>query len=270
MYWRLHKAIFREKLDEALNILDNDNIQVVDGNILSLPVPFTSINEPALALTTLQDARQIMNHSKLIPWLFYNYTDYCVSHWMSNLSDDLPILNRNGIFLPSGLLSTINSKILNSISNQHKVFIRPNSGNKVFTGYSIHIDNWEYDTHIISEKTNPETMLMISPHVDLSPVEWRCWIVNNELAAYSPYSWEDELTWYKAPEQVLELANKVAKSKFQVDVTYVLDIVSDLDNHYYINEINATSTSGIYDVPLIDLLPALRTLSQNEYSLIED
>jgi hypothetical protein len=270
MYWRIHQAIFRDKLDEALNILDGDIVQIVNGNILSLPVPFKSPDKPALALTTLQDARQIMSHTRLTPWLFYNYNDYCVSYWMSNLSDDLPILNKHCMFIPSGLLLSINSRLLHSLTNQHKVFIRPNSGNKAFTGYSIHVDNWDYEAHIINEKTNLETMLMISHHIDLSPIEWRCWIVNKQIVAYSPYSWEEDIKWFKAPDQVLELATKVATSKFQVDVTYVLDIVSDLNNNYYINEINATSTSGIYDVPLVELLPALRTLSQQEYSLTED
>jgi hypothetical protein len=59
----------------------------------------------------------------------------------------------------------------------------------------------------------------------LKDVEWRFWIVNREVVAYSPYSWQNEICWALAPNKVLKIAKLVAENPWQPDIAYVVDIV---------------------------------------------
>lgn len=269
MHWRLHTAIFLDRLSEATDILDEfgDTYTIIDGNDKAFNSKIiTNIQDtPTLGITTIQDTRNIHG----TPGLYYHPTNYNVSNWLPNLDQKLPILNKSAIFLPSGLLPTIHTKLLLSIANNNQVFIRPDSGNKLFTGCSININNWDYNISHITSKLNKETMVVIAPHVFLNDIEWRCWIVNNKVVAYSPYSWNNNIkidVRDAVPTNVLELATSVAEYSWQLDYTYVLDIVLDLNGVAYINEINATSTSGIYEVELDILLVELRNLAIAEYN----
>ncbi len=277
MYWRLHPAVFGNKIDEAVSILleREDTVQLIYNNSFRSNSLLDVTNLPTLALTTLQDARELSKQSSsknYTPLLYYNEYQYCVSYWLSNMSPNIPILNRRGVFLTSGMLPSIDTKLLHYLTkleyNTNKIFIRPNSGNKLFAGQSINIDNWEYEINRLSERINPESLVILAPHVELSPIEWRFWIVKGTVVAYTPYSWEQDITWTSAPDHVLKLAQLVASNTWQLDTTYVVDIVVDTHNDAYVNEINATSTSGTYDAPLRELLLSLRSLAIEEYNLL--
>jgi hypothetical protein len=63
MFWRLHKAIFADQMDKALEVIKElgDTCQVVSGTPSQLAeVPFFAIAQPTLAITTLQDAQRII------------------------------------------------------------------------------------------------------------------------------------------------------------------------------------------------------------------
>lgn len=266
MYWRLHQAIFKDRIIEAKEYLSKypDIVQVIQGHVWSADNPLVAEYMPALALTTIQDIRNIQTY-KYTPWFFYHNTNYSVSYWMSYLPN-IDFLNKQSMFIPCGLLKTFNKDILSSTSNEGKIFIRPNSGNKLFAGCVIELEDFEHEVNMIINKLSPENMVVISPYKKLHPVEWRFWIVNNHVIAYTPYSWEEDLEWKPAPFDALVLAHHVALSGFQIDATYVVDIVSDVNNKFYINEINATSTSGVYNVPFDKFFHPLRELSLQEYN----
>jgi ATP-grasp domain, R2K clade family 3 len=273
MFWRLHKAIFDTRIEEAKAIIESfgDTVQIVEGTVSKIaPVSVDKLSEPSMAITTLQDARQLLTKDyPSTPWLFYHTSKYDVSYWASRFPQDIPWLNRHGVFIPYGNLST-HPIIKNLAGEDNRVFIRPNSGNKVFTGFDIAVDDTfseELKKHMLFVRPEEETLCYVTPYKKIRDIEWRFWICEHEVVAYTPYSWGEDPELFKAPDSILELAEKVAKSNFNPDYAYVADFVLDSTGNPYLVEINAASTSGIYSVDLNKLLSGLRKTSIREYDM---
>lgn len=274
MYWRLHQAIFRDRLYEAVAIAQSfgDTVQAIEGNSLSLPESFRfDRGRPALAMTTLQDARRQNGFYKGLctPWLFFDEQNYSVSRWLPNIDHSIPVLNRSGIFVPFGELKCLPKALLESLGGElNSVFIKPDKGHKAFTGHSIPVSHWppEYGKGGIDSSIDHHILCFLSKDRRLEEYEWRFWIVNRTIAAYSPYSWRDHsLPWIKAPENVIAVAEQMASNPWQPDLSYVVDVVVDEEGVAFVNEINAASTSGVYATPLLPLMSSLREICHLEF-----
>ncbi|MDP3330563.1 MAG: ATP-grasp domain-containing protein [Methylococcaceae bacterium] len=273
MFWRLHTAVLGHQLHEAFEFLRDlgDEVQIVTGPVLTIdPVPQID-DQPAVAITTLQDARKQSGYfaGRCTPWLFYNETDYAVSKWMPKLGDDLPILNAGGILVPFGMLYSIPRNLLQAIASpEGKVFIKPDKGHKSFTGICLSVTNFNTELQEALGPLNldPEVLFYLAMAKQLKDVEWRFWIVNREVVAYSPYSWQNEICWALAPNKILKIAKLVAENPWQPDIAYVVDIVETPHGEVFVNEINAASTSGVYWAPIDDLLFSLREVAHAEFA----
>lgn len=273
MFWRLHKAIFGEEIDKALVVINSfsDKVQIVDGAPSKLEaVPFAQIGEPVLALTTLQDAQRLMRKDyPSTPWLFFNNTNYEVSYWLSHIDAFIPVLNRGCVFLPYSLIANISAELISAISGgTNKVFIKPNSGNKVFTGFSLDYSpsfGNDIKNQLLFSLPDPETLCVIASHVELQPIEWRFWIVRGKIIAYSPYSWDTEPQLSLPPQAVEEIAEKMAQNSWQPDYAYVADFAITKNGQAVLVEINAASTSGVYKADLTALLGGLREIATLEW-----
>lgn len=273
MFWRLHKAIFADKLDEALEVIQSlgDTFQVVNGTPSQLAeVPFKSIEEPVLSLTTLQDAQRLIRKDyPSTPWLFFNNNNYKVSYWLPRIDENIPVLNKEAIFLPVGLLRKLTSQQIDRIVPKgQKLFIKPDTGNKVFTGFSIINDEnfmENIKNNLMFSHIEPEELCVLSPHKDLEDIEWRFWIAEGKVIGYTPYAWESDPSFYEPPVSILEMANSMAKNNWQPDYIYVADFCQTKQGEVMLIEINAASTSGIYNAQLEKLLPAMRNTCIKEY-----
>ncbi len=272
MFWRLHTAIWGHQINEAYNFLTRlgDEVQIVTGSSLTMdPVPLIN-PQPALAVTTLQDARRQSGcfRGLCTPWLFYDETNYSVSSWLPRVQPSIPVLNRGGIWVPYGMLINLTDQLLRSVeSYDRKIFIKQDKGHKSFTGFSVFTElfHQEIKENIGYLNLDPDVMCFLSRHQQLKEIEWRFWIVNRVVAAYAPYSWDDDIPWSLAPEKILALAQDVAKNAWQSDLAYVVDIVETEHGGIFVNEINAASTSGVYSVPIEDLLSAFRNVAHREF-----
>lgn len=150
-----------------------------------------------------------------------------------------------------------------------RLFVRPDSGLKPFPGLVLdcqaqNLKTWADVASALAYDLRgqaPEKLVCLAPGYRLMPLEWRFWVVNRTVVASSPYSWEDGVVpWQAPPEAALKLAEAMAQNAWQPDIAYVVDVVQRQDGAapFYINELNAASTSGLYSVPFDALLPALR------------
>ncbi|HEY6437772.1 MAG TPA: ATP-grasp domain-containing protein, partial [Ignavibacteriaceae bacterium] len=183
----------------------------------------------------------------------FDENKYNVAYYMPRLDREIPVLNRNGCFLPFGMLDMLPEMIPGD-----RFFVRPNSGLKTFPGQVLDLSN--PTTIKVTQKTYhipSETLCWCSPEKYVDPTEWRVWINRGEVLAWTPYSWDQEPEWSPLPESVRNIAEAMSKNPWQPDLAYVVDVgVSNGDA--FLMELNAASTSGLYNVPLFDLLKGLR------------
>lgn len=277
--WRIHSALLSGREDELVEHLAGlgDSAQLVSGHWRELPRPLPCASA-ALALTTIQDARFVLQGKwEAVPGLYFDARKYDVSYWMPRIDEAIPVLNRRGLFVPAGTLATVPLPLWTQgfPGTNGLIFLRPDSGLKLFSGtvldcHARKIRNWR-DLAAVFHKVvggvQKEALLCIAPGVRLKPLEWRFWIVDRKVVASTPYSWDKEdIPWQSPPAEALYLAQEVAANEWQPDIAYVVDVVQVAmgDEPFWVNEINAVSTSGLYGVPFDPLIGALREAAMRE------
>jgi len=279
IFWRLHESILRDRVQEVAEYLQGigDRVQVVRGRYDSLagddaprdPLPGEI---GGIAITTIQEAKTgLQGRWKYPRMLFFDRESYHVSHWMPRIHLSVPVLNRRCLFVPIGMVQHLEFVA----QFGHSLFVRPNSGLKPFTGFPIdcrkeNIKSWfrlaQYldparpDSYAGIAGLDPSTMICISQHKELETTEWRFWIIDRKVVASTPYGWSGTgHPWQEPPPGALNIATQMANNKWQPDLAYVVDVVQTAeDGLFWLNEINAASTSGWYSARLDDLIPALR------------
>ncbi len=149
----------------------------------------------------------------------------------------------------------------------NKIFVRPNSGFKTFTGLPIHYD--EFDAEINSLKQlqtlTGEVLILVSNCKKISE-EYRFFIVNREVITGSQYKLNDELC-VKAgySEEAYSIAQEMAKNKWQPDIAYACD-VGIVNGSPKIIELNSFSSSGFYACDIPKIIHAIDRVAIMEYN----
>lgn len=261
MFWRLHKAIFKDRIDEAKAILEfaYDTVQVVSGPVSSLlPLEQSALTQPALALTTLQDIRLKTKNTSAVPFSYYNDNRYKVSYWLPKaIKYKIPTFNeRDSFWIPFGMLSTVSDKF--------PLFIKSDAGHKTITGQVI---NTVADILQI-RNVNHDEMVFCAPARAIGPTEYRFWIAENRIVGCSSYKWDaDKPANSDIPEEAYSIAIAAAQCRWTPDLAFVVDVAHDTTtNEYALLEYNCLTTSGIYDgVDLKQLFDALRQVATKEW-----
>lgn len=262
MLWRIHAGLAGTQLPAIKEWVaaQGDVLQVVDGPLRGLePPPLLEDGVPGLALTTLNDASRLDWNA--IPGRYWDAKMYQVSFYLPRLESAIPALNRGGVFLPVGCLHHLAHLGL----FEQGAFIRPDSGQKPFPGQALEAEQLKQASSDLMTryKLAPDLLCYCAPSRAVEPLEWRFWIVNREVVAWSPYAWESEEPWADAPSDVLEVARQMAANPWQPDIAYVAD-VAIAERNPYLLELNAASTSGLYQVPIDKLFSALRVAAHQE------
>lgn len=276
--WRIHSGLLNGREAELAVLLERlgDTAQFVDGPWRALPPP-PPAPDGGLALTIIQDVRKLLGHWQATPGLYFDLHKYDVSYWMPRVAEAIPVLNRRCLFTPAGALTSIPLPFWTSgfPMSDGLIFIRPDSGLKLFPGlvidcYASNARLWPAIAREFARAAPgvaPETMVCVAPGHQLNAVEWRFWVVDRRVVASTPYSWSEGLVpWQPPPAEALRTAQEMAENAWRPDIAYVVDVVqlAGGDQPFYLNEINAASTSGLYAVPFEPLVFALRDAVQRE------
>lgn len=272
--WRIHEGLADSRADELIRTIESngDAVQRISGHWRALPAPTAPSprERGGLALTTLQDAVKLLTGGWRAPRLLYfSEQRFNVSFWMPRLAPSIPVLNRGCLFIPVGALGSTAVPLGAFVTAESgQLFIRPDSGIKLFPGLVLDrreepLETWDDVARAFERQAGtqrPETLACVSLGRLLRHVEWRFWIVNRKVVASSPYSWDRApLGWMAPPPQALHIAEAMSQNPWQPDIAYVVDVVQLEDgNDFFLNELNAASTSGLYAVPFEPLVAALR------------
>lgn len=304
MFWRIHKRVIEDREREVLEILKKhgDVVQFIEGppSQQLAPPKCWAAEYGALAITTLNDARWLrakcVGWSQAVPGLYFDLRKYDVSHWMPRIERRIPVLNRDSIFVPYGLIETLPGTPT-ALFGEDRLFFRPDSGLKPFVGNTIAAPDWRAfsgSLGVAHARLTDDMMVMISSAKVLKPVEWRFWIADRQVIAHTPYGWSgrnadpiegngkngakniaavrgvenaqnlaaaNELL--APPESALAIARAMARNRWQPDIAFVVDVV-ETDQGFFLNELNAASTSGVYQANLTALLNGLRDVVLRE------
>lgn len=147
--------------------------------------------------------------------------------------------------------------------NDH-VFIRPNSGFKTFAGFVHDVNDPLFlSGHMQTTSVMPETLIVLSKPKKIQG-EFRFVIVNKNVIAGSEYRWDNKLDIRADyPLECFELAQKVAKSGWQLDDVYVCDVAAT-ESGPKIVELNSFACAGWYACDQKKIIDAVSKLAYDD------
>lgn len=173
-------------------------------------------------------------------------------------------VNEDAIYLPWSALAR-NATRLFTFFGTESLFVRPDSPDKPFTGFSATQDAFVGEIEALRQvaRVKPEELCLVAAGCAIDPVEWRSWMIEGKIVAWAGYSWDQgvmtaavantALESMRPPTPILELAERLAPTMEGYDNAVVADFAMTKNGARLI-EINAPSTSGIYagaDFPMI-------------------
>jgi hypothetical protein len=246
--WILQTDIFTEYEKELQHIITTQQHNLILTHRTTKPPP---INDPAIFYGSLNYFTKIPNN----PGIYYNNILFSCASYYPLFKE---LLNINYIMLPYGDLLRNKSLIFNIFNNE--IFIRPNSPSKIFTGFSIHKNDFEKEISYLN--IDRHTLILIAQHQQIQE-EYRFIIINNKIITHSGYSWND--TTPHVPQAAIDFTSALL-NRFDYK-NYVMDICK-VNDQFYLLELNCINSSGLYDCDLTKFVFELSKIALEDYNEI--
>jgi hypothetical protein len=191
--------------------------------------------------------------------VFCNLPQFKCSYYYPRLSKYL--LNRECMFLPFGQLADASDYIFRKFgsANGTKIFMRPDSGFKQFTGQVYDLQYWENFLRLSNIALQPEDLVVISSPKEIFK-EYRCIIgpANDDrdreqkvitLCQTHNCGKLDEQVIHSFYERtdIYKFVNKVLDDVcFEPDPFWVMDVCRDAFGELKVLEVNSMACSGYY------------------------
>jgi len=253
--WHIQKDIFgayeEQKMKDALDELGVFRCDCVGEQVVNPPTGAWSNDEGPAVFRGSVEFVQLMRHKyinvfkKIAPIGVteerYDCTRY-YSHWLDSM------LNQDHFFVPWSVLSMYADQYFAWLDCD-KLFIRPNSGKKIFTGNYITKKWWERDLASIESLpgNNPtgDDLVLVSCHKGIVS-EYRVMMHLDKVISYSFYSGnemnqlsEEKITSYCEPA--------AWGAEYFPDDYYTIDLALLQDGTIKVLELNSLFAAGWYD-----------------------
>lgn len=160
-----------------------------------------------------------------------------------------------------------NKEILCRYAVWNRVFLRPDSGLKPFTGTVVDLVDPDMSLASICYSRDKDEMVLVSrPKRIMS--EWRIFIVEEEIITGTRYLTDGETDMSPdVPEEVYSFVREIlAATTFRPDPAFSMDVCSDPDGRLRLLEINGLSGAGIYEANADKIVQAASRLASKTYS----
>ncbi len=194
-------------------------------------------------------AKEIQRKKNWIPGVICNFNNFKCSIYYSHFGKYL--LNSYYIMLPLMEFFRRKEEIYKLLGRNNSIFLRPDSGVKVFTGGTFLFDELNSELNFMKEYIGSclEDILVVISSPKIIEKEWRVFVADNKPLTSSLYKENNELTEREGCDnEAWKLAKIIAEEKWQPDKTYFMDICKS-ENEYYLLEINSFSSSGMCQQP---------------------
>lgn len=212
---------------------------------------------------SIEFVEQRMDAGIYSPGAYYSRESYRCTYYLPTLPNGL-VGNGRGVYLTFSDFVRRRDQLYR-LFGVSRLFIRPDSGAKVFTGLCVTPENDAFELRSLMKLTQvtDETLILVAPAAEIS-AEYRFYIVEGKVITGSRYMINGKPD--KSPEtdpQCLAVAELVANLPWQIDLAYTCD-VGLFDGIAKIVELNAFSTSGLYDCDSVALFTAMAETALRE------
>lgn len=188
---------------------------------------------------------RIRNEGRWTPGAFCAIERFFCSHYACHLGKYL--LNQRYMMLPFGELVRCQDFLFDSLGTDDRLFIRPDSPLKLFTGQVVSRSSFAADLEFMAFYEFPASEIVLVSAPQQVVCEWRFVVSNGRVVTGCHYKQGSELISRAGYDQAaFELATVVASQDFQPDPVWVVDICQTADHAYHLLEIGGFSFSDLY------------------------
>lgn len=269
MKWLLESNVFDENLLPMLDELKRQGIEYKMAEHMTCLHPdrmqaLFGGGECVIFYGSLGMSQVVKRHTSWVPGIFCSLPHYECVYYYPRVHKFL--LNYDYLMLPFGDMDRKKGMLLDLFGVNGKIFIRPNSPFKIFGGKVIDSKEWESDIRFVQfYKVEPEKLVVVSSPKQITH-EWRVVVVDNVAISGSQYIKDDEIESGPCPEEVMDYARMVLREvEYSPDRAWCMDICRTSNNALYVLEVNAFSTSGLYQCPMEAIVREVSRVSQEEW-----
>lgn len=270
--WLVEKDTFVENLDPLYEAIKAQGFELKIADY----VPFEgmdfakqydpSVQDCVITYCSLGMSQQVLKKTKWVPGAWCDLEKFKCTSYYPKYNDFL--LNQNYIMLPFGELLRRRDFLFDTLGPyEDKVFVRPDSGNKTFSGTVVHKDNWKDAVAKLGfYDVDPASIVIVSETSNIRN-EWRLVIVEGEVIAASKYKSEGLVKLEEGcPSDVKRFA-KLMADIYCPERCFTMDICDFKDSGELLSivEINSFSSSGLYVCDKSAVVEAVSRAALNEW-----
>ena len=189
---------------------------------------------------TLPLMRYIQHHRRWIPGGWCNFDRLSCSKYYAYFGPFL--VNRHYAMLPIAEAIREADHLFSSLGRDGKLFIRPDSVDKSFSGKLVDVDS--FHSFLTPNATDPTLLVLVSEPQRLKR-EWRLFVAQSTVVTGSQYRLNGETNVASSiPREVIDFGNEVLSAvNWRPDPLFVMD-VCESERGMRVVELNSFSCSG--------------------------
>ncbi|REJ66320.1 MAG: DUF4343 domain-containing protein [Planctomycetota bacterium] len=270
--WLLDADLFEDYRDELISAIRDQGFGVKLLQVPSPPFRWEDVGcsyretfpEEACVIShgDIELVTRIHRERRWTPGAFGTVENFACSSYVCHYGKYW--LNRDYIMLPFGELDRCRDFLFAALGRDDRIFIRPDSPLKLFTGQLATRSTFDQDLEFMGFYDFPrESLVVVSTPKDIV-AEWRFVIAQHQIVAGSQYKLNGELD-YRAEfdDHAHELARSIAALEYEPDPVWVMDIGKTSDGSYHLLEIGGFSFADLYACNKVDVVAAVSATAQS-------
>lgn len=190
-------------------------------------------------------ATRVYRERRWTPGTFGTIENYACSSYYCHFGQF--VLNSNYIMLPNAELKRCSDFLFDTLAVDDKIFIRPDSPLKLFTGQTATRQTFDEDLEFMAFYEFPRNSLVLVSSPKEVVTEWRFVIADRQVVTGSEYKHNGTFVAKADYDQrAHDLAATIASCDYQPDPVWVLDICKTADGSYRLLEIGGFSFADLY------------------------
>jgi hypothetical protein len=255
VHWLLDRSVFESEHADLAAAIGRQGCSFKDVNRPSLPYgwedaksAYRKLFPKGACVVTHADIDLVMRvraDGDWIPGVFASVERFFCSHYFTHFGRFL--LNRDYALLPFGELLRCADFLFDTFGREGRIFVRPDSPLKLFTGLVASQGTFERDVEFMGFYEFPRESLVVVSSPKRILREWRLVIADGQVVAGSQYKEGDENVRRPGIEPgAATFAQAVLAAGYFPDPVWVMDICETADNERQLLEIGGFSFADLY------------------------
>ena len=199
------------------------------------------------------------------PGAFATVSHFFCSHYYSHFGRFL--LNHDYVMLPYAELPRCKDFLFDTLGRGERLFVRPDSPLKIFTGLTIARSTFDKDYEFMGFYEFPVESLVVVSSPKTITAEWRFVVADGKIVSGSQYVQRGcEVALPATDSSALEFARSVLAVGYQPDPVWVLDVCQTDDGGYHLLEIGGFSFASLYGCDKDAVVQAVSSVAHSIHS----